>query len=260
MSNHIAVIVQARTSSSRLPGKVLAPLAGEPALARMMERVARVRGADWISVATSSHASDDAIEQLCRDRTIACVRGSLDDVLGRFVAAMPTGCDAVVRLTGDCPLVDPELVDQHIALYQQHYTSVQYVSNAVVRTYPDGLDVEVVSASLLREAAVHAQTVADREHVTPWIQRRARQQSVGQDVDLSALRWTLDTPADYEVLSQIYEHLYPSAPEFGRNDVYRLLLAQPSLIHVAGSHPLEAAERAQWQARIESHLATEASQ
>lgn len=246
-----AIIVQARTSSRRMPEKVLAPLAGEPALARMMERVARVRHPHRALVATSVDSSDDAIEQLCRERGIECVRGSLDDVLGRFIHAMPEGTDVVVRLTGDCPLIDPHLIDEAIALFQGN--DVDYVSNAVVRTQPDGLDVEVMSAALLLEAHGAATRQHDREHVTPWVQRRARQLPLAQDIDLSALRWTLDTPDDYRSIAAIYERLHPRNPRFETRHVYQLLVEEPGLIHLAAGEP------ALYRERIQNHLAATAT-
>lgn len=251
----VAAIVQARTSSRRMPRKVLAPLAGAPALARMLERLERARRIDRLIVATSTDGSDDAVEALCRAQSVACVRGCLDDVLARFAAALPADCDVVVRLTGDCPLIDAQLVDDHIARYAEHHPAVDYVSNAVVRSYPDGLDTEVINAELVRVAAREARAPGDREHVTPWIQRRARQLPVAQDVDLSALRWTLDTPADYEIIAAVFDRLHPQRPAFDRFDVCRLLVDEPGLIHTGEA--LDAAARDGWRQRIRRYLKAE---
>lgn len=230
----VSVVIQARMNSTRLPGKVLLPLAGAPALQRMVHRVRRVRCAARVVVATSTQASDDPIAALCRQEGIVCVRGALDDVLGRILRAVPAGTEAVVRLTGDCPLVDPALVDRHIECFGALPAGPRYVTNAVTRTFPDGLDVEVMSLDLLKEADRMATTLPDREHVTGWIQRHAPVTSVTQAADLSALRWVLDTASDYAAIAGIFTALLPGHPDFDSGDIYRLLLQRPDLIRTAG--------------------------
>lgn len=242
-------------SSTRLPGKVLAPLAGQPAIARMMERVARVRLASRRIVATSTDPTDDAVAEACAARGIDCARGPLADVLGRFVLAAPEDCEAVVRLTGDCPLVDPEVVDLHIASFLERWPEVEYVTNAVVRTMPGGLDVEVLRRSILERAAREATAPYDREHVTPWIQRTAKMVPVTQAIDLSLLRWDLDTADDLRFISWVYEELFPTAPAFGSREIYRLLSGHPERIHFDPSGAPEDVERARLRERIEAHLA-----
>ena len=252
----VAVIVQARMSSVRMPGKVLAPLGGEPALRRMMQRVERMRTADRIVVATSVDPGDDPVAELCSHWGLACVRGPLNDVLARFIGALPTDCEVVVRLTGDCPLIDPAIADRHVEAFVRERSDTDYVTNAVRRTMPDGLDVEVVSREILERAHREATSAFDREHCTPWIRRNGRVRHVTQTIDLSELRWTLDTPRDHEVISTIYEQLDSVDPAFGSTEIYRLLLRHPDLIHVQGQANPTPAERDRWCARIEEHLAS----
>jgi len=243
-------------TSTRLPGKVLADLAGAPAIARMMERVARVRLASRAMVATSDDPSDDAVARVCADRGIECARGPLADVLGRFVRVAPEECDVVVRLTGDCPLVDPATVDRHVSVFLESRPEAEYVSNAVVRTMPGGLDVEVFSREILLRASRETSEPYDREHVTPWIQRNARARPVTQAVDLSALRWDLDTAADLSFVSWVYGELYPSSPAFTSVDVYRLLSRHPDRIWFDSTDLPDEEERAILRERIERHLAS----
>lgn len=252
-AERIAVLIQARMSSTRLPGKVLAPLAGRPAIVRMVERVRRVVGAARHVVATSDDPSDDELAEVCREHGIPCARGSLKDVLGRMVAAIPDGTEVIVRLTGDCPLVDPGLVDLHIARYVAGGLAEAYVTNVVSRTYPDGLDVEVMSRDLLMQAERMATRASDREHVTPWIQRHATTIAVTQTVDLSDLRWVLDTAADYAILCGVYDALQPLNPDFDSLAVYRLLRSRPDLILVSGGASADDVS-----ARIGALLAAEA--
>jgi spore coat polysaccharide biosynthesis protein SpsF len=250
----VAIVVQARMSSERLPGKVLRPLAGAPAIVRMFERLARVRRARHRILATSDEASDDPLAKVAEAEGIAVYRGSLDDVLGRVLAAMPPDCDTLVRLTGDCPLIDPVTVDRHIGEFQQGRPAVDYVTNAVTRSQPDGLDVEVVSRSILETANAEATSSHDREHVTPWIGRHARTVAITQAVDLSPLRWTLDTEADYQNISALYDSLYPASPDFDAEAVYALLVRRPELIRLADDEHEKAERRAYWASRIAEHL------
>lgn len=246
------VIVQARLSSARLPSKVLLPLAGAPAILRMMERVVRV-GLP-ARVATSDQPSDDPLVEALEAAGVTVVRGPLDDVLSRFTLALPKEADTVVRLTGDCPLVDPSLVRRHLDRHRAAQPFAEYTTNAVVRTEPDGLDVEVIARPLLERAAREATRPYDREHVTPWIKRHARTVPVAEEEDLSPLRLTLDTRADYEQIAAIYDALYPEDPTFDTRAVLRLLVARPELIRVAGSEELPPSARRAFVARIKRRL------
>ena len=218
-------IRQARMTSTRLPGKVLMPLIGEPRLARQIERVRRSRSAGRLVVATSNAVSDDPIMVLCRTLRVACFRGPLDDVLGRFHGALLAfgPADHIIRLTGDCPLADPEVIDATIALHIKE--AADYTSNTGDLTFPKGLDVEVFRAEHLITANREALDPYEREHVTPFLYRnpgRFIQARLECDPPLGHLRWTVDTPQDYAFVERVYEALYRRNPDFTSEDVARV--------------------------------------
>jgi len=236
-------IVQARTSSSRLPGKVLLPLAGEPMILRQLERIARARRLDGIVVATSQDPTDDELAVLLADSGYAYIRGSLEDVLVRYVQALDE-CqpDVVVRLTADCPLISPQVID--LVVERFHASSADYVSNTMSPTYPDGLDVEVVSASALRTVGREAVDPHEREHVTLGIYRQPERFIIENVVDPngldnSQLRWTVDTAEDFDFVSEVYAALFPS--EFEYEDVLELLERRPDLLRTESDAPRNAA-------------------
>lgn len=227
----ILAILQARMSSTRLPGKVLAPILGEPMLARQIERLQRCREFDRLIVATSIDASDDAIAGLCGRLAVECYRGSLDDVLDRFYqAASRYRPEHVVRLTADCPLADPALVD---ALIRFHCTGgYDYSSNCHVPSLPDGLDAEVMRMAALETAWREARLPSEREHVTPFIRHHPERFRIGlwkHAVDLSHHRWTVDEAEDLDFVRAVYEALYPLKPTFGIGEVLDLLAQKPEL-------------------------------
>jgi len=201
----IMAVVQARMSSGRLPGKVLAPIAGRPAILFMYERLLRARRLDGICLATSVDSSDDPLAEAARGAGMPVFRGSLDDVLDRFVgAARLHGSEIVVRLTGDCPLIDPDVVDRVVALLDEG--GFDYVSNADPPTFPDGLDVEAVRTEALESAGAEATLGSEREHVTLFIRNRPerfRCANLRSPIDLSALRWTVDYQDDLELVRQL---------------------------------------------------------
>lgn len=221
----ILAILQARVSSSRLPGKVLKPILGEPMLFRQIERLKRAQLVDRLIVATSVDASDDPLFAFCQERDVKCFRGSLADVLDRFYqAARQYLPEHVVRLTGDCPLADPLVVDQAIRLHLAG--GYDYTSNALEPTFPDGLDVEVVSFACLEKAWQEAILPSQREHVTPFFYQHPERFKLGilkNLVDLSNLRWTVDEPADFEFINRVYGDLYPTKPAFTTDDILELL-------------------------------------
>lgn len=206
----IVMIVQARMGSSRLPGKVLMPASGKPMLAHQIERLRNVRFANHLVVATTTNPKDDAIVEFCNDWGVSVFRGDEDDVLARFAAAATTyEADVVVRLTADCPLIDPAVIDQAIACYLEAPSPHLYVSNTIMRTYPRGMDTEVFSCHLLAETDRVATLRHDREHVTPYMIRNDRSDIVHRNVvspkNLSAYRFTLDHPKDYTQISGLIE-------------------------------------------------------
>ena len=227
----ILCILQARMSSSRFPGKVLKPLLGEPMLLRQVERVKRSTLIDHLLVATSITSSDDLLAKVCQDRNIEVFRGALDDVLDRFYqAANIYKPRQVVRLTGDCPLMDPDLIDRLIEYHLEN--SFDYSSNTIEPTFPDGLDVEVFSFESLRQAWEEAELPSEREHVTQFMINRPERFKLGNyknDLDLSHLRWTVDEELDYQLVKIIFENLYPINPHFSTEEVLTFLNTKPDL-------------------------------
>lgn len=228
------IIVQARMTSTRLPGKVLLPLAGVPMLSRLVERLRRVQWADGIVIATTHNGADDAIVELCAQLGLPCHRGSEHDVLSRYAdAARLHGATTVVRVTSDCPLIDPALIDQVIATYA--VGGSDYVSNMLPPTWPYGMAVEVFGDDALQQAHAEATQAAEREHVTPflyWNPLRYRLRNVASPTDLSAQRWTVDTPEDYQLVRRLFETLYPRRPEFTLADLLATIDAHPDWMRI----------------------------
>jgi spore coat polysaccharide biosynthesis protein SpsF len=238
----ILAILQARMSSSRLPGKVLMPLAGAPMIVRQIERVARARRIDRLVVATSEDPSDDPLAKAVSREGVAVFRGPLDDVQARFLGALDANdaagaaADHVVRLTGDCPLADPTVIDATIERVLA--AAADYGSNTPPqRTYPKGLDVEVMTAAALRAAAARATTPEEHEHVTWTLHRRPdlyRHAFLSQGPDEGEVRWTVDFPHDYAFVAAVYDALYPVNPAFSSDDVRALVRARDDLANYGG--------------------------
>lgn len=205
-------------TSSRLPGKVLAPVLGEPMIGRQVERLRRAKGIDRLVVATSIDPTDDPLAAYADSLGLTVFRGPLDDVLARYAgaAALFPEARALVRLTADCPLADPEVIDRVIA--HHHATGADWTTAALgARTFPHGLDVEAIRPAALREAAERAADPYEREHVTPYIYRRPetyRLEGVSRSPSLAHLRWTVDLPADLDFVRDVYARLYPADPAF----------------------------------------------
>jgi spore coat polysaccharide biosynthesis protein SpsF len=224
-------VVQARTSSVRLPGKVLADVEGEPLLALLLRRLVAAREPTAVVVATSVDPADDAIAELGAALGLRVHRGSLDDVLARFVGAIGDHDGPVARITGDCPLIDPAVVDFAIAL--QRSSGRPWAHNCGPRSYPDGLDVEVVEASVLRAIAAEATDPVAREHVTTALYRDPERFPaavlVREGEDLGHLRWTVDEPSDLDFVRAVVARLGERRHVAGLDEILAAVRAAPSL-------------------------------
>ena len=230
-ADQVAVIVQARTGSSRLPGKVLANLSGRPMLAFLTERLKRCTSVDQIILATTELEEDEALAELGRSLGLTVVRGSQKDVLSRFsLAAKDTEATILVRITGDCPFVDPDILDEMIQEFKEN--NFDYYSNCISPTYPDGLDIEIFTRPTLLLAQKECKDPTQREHVTPWI-RDSGQCCLGQKqhhTDLSSMRWTVDEPEDLEMIRDVVAH-FKGNSDFTWEQVLELTQQQPHLFH-----------------------------
>ncbi|MCH7576053.1 MAG: glycosyltransferase family protein [Candidatus Marinimicrobia bacterium] len=228
-NRQVVCIIQARMSSTRLPGKVLMPILERPMLQHLLERVGRAKTLSKVIIATSTDESDDPVAALCSDLSVHCFRGDLHDVLDRyFQAARAASADHVVRITGDCPLIDPEIIDQVVRVHLEG--NFDYTSNVQLLTYPDGLDTEVMTFATLERSAREAQLPSEREHVTHYIVNHPEAFNIGEahyHEDHSALRWTVDEPEDFELISKIFQNLYPQNPKFDWQDVLKYLETNP---------------------------------
>lgn len=225
----IVAIVQARTGSTRLPNKVMKTIGGKPLIELLLSRLSRAQLVDKIILATPKGESNKSLVQHVRSLGYGCFCGDEKDVLDRyFKAAVDVQADVVVRITGDCPLVDAGLVDQAIKEFKR--VGVDYLSNASPPTYPDGLDIEVFTFAALQRSAEEANDEYDREHVTPYLLKGDdfKRKSLLNDIDLSNLRWTVDEQVDLDVVSAVFSHFAPNI-YFTWQQVRELQLSQPEL-------------------------------
>lgn len=227
----IVAIVQARMTSTRLPGKVLLEVEGKPLLTYLVERLRRANTINEICIATTVNETDDVLAEFCQEQGIRCYRGSEHDVLSRYYhAAVEAKADVVVRITSDCPLIDPAVVDKAVKYYLDNGGMYDYVSNSLERTYPRGMDTEVFSFRALEEAYNHADKAYEREHVTPYLYQnpeRFRLSNVAYGEYQAKYRWTVDTPEDFELVKLILESLYVTNPTFTLEDTLQLLHRHP---------------------------------
>ncbi len=227
----INVFVQARMGSTRLPGKVLKPVLDRPLLDYLVERLCQAREIDKIVILTTTQRADDVIARYCQKKSVPCFRGAEDDVLDRYYqAALHYHSDGIVRITADCPLIDPDILDQVVKVFKENLPKIDYVSNSLERTFPRGLDVEVFSFSALEQAFLHAKRPEEREHVTLYLYRHPTLfylKNVAHHPSLAHCRWTVDTPEDFALVRLILEHLYPKHPHFKLKDILKLLNEHP---------------------------------
>lgn len=230
----IMAIIQARYGARRLPGKVLEDLAGLPMLVRVVNRTSRARKLDNVVVATTAQKADDTIEGLCQKWGFTHFRGSEKDVLDRYYqAAQAFHADIVVRITADCPLIEPEIIDRVVGEYISLQPDVQYVTNTLTRTYPRGLDVEVMSFTALKKAWQEDRNPAWREHVTQYIRHhpeKFKACNVANETDYSHMRWTVDTIDDLTFVRRIYNSF--NNDTFYWQEVLQLLEKYPEWLEI----------------------------
>jgi len=228
----LIAIVQARVSSSRLPGKVLKRIGQVPMLLRQLDRLRNSSRIDKVVVATGEGIEDDAIEALCSSVGASCFRGSLNDVLDRlYRASLAFAADHIVRVTGDCPLIDPYIIDQVIDLHL--VSGCAYTSNVNPPTFPDGMDVEVLTFRALEQSWKEAKLPSEREHVTQYVRNRPSVFSAinyRNSEDLSAIRLTVDTEADFQLVDKIFNAL-AAVPNFHLSDIIASIKANPEWLN-----------------------------
>ena len=227
--DNIIAILQARTSSTRLPNKVLKPILGKAMILHQIERIQRSKLIDKLVVATSDEKEDKEIIKLCKDNGISVFAGSLNNVLDRFYQCYQKyPAHHIVRLTADCPLADWQVIDKTI----QYHLTGYYDYTATSLKYPDGLDVEIMKNEVLTNAWNNAKIPSEKEHVTHYINQRPAKFKIAKydyEQDLSYLRWTVDEVADFILIEKIYQNLYVKKPSFLMEDILKLLTSYPEL-------------------------------
>lgn len=237
----IVGIIQARLGSSRLPGKVLKQIAGKSVLEHIILRVRRSRLISRIVLATTVSEEDKKLIDLAKCCGVDAFAGSVDDVLDRFYqSARKFKADVIVRLCADDPFVDPEVIDRVIGRYLESNGALDFVSNTLKPTYPEGLDVQVFSFTALERAWREGRKPSEREHVTPYIWEHPgifRLANVENEEDLSSLRWTLDYEADFKLAEAVYRELYREGQVFLMADIVKLLKSRPELASINAATP-----------------------
>ncbi len=227
MDLRIAIVTQARMTSTRLPGKIMREIMGKSLLEYQLERLGRVSLANSIVVATTTNEADNPVVHLCNRLGVSWYRGSEHDVLSRFYQTAETyDVDILVRVTSDCPLIDPAVIDMVIDYFLLHQSEYDYVSNTLKRTFPRGMDVEVFSRKVLVEAYEESSNLMEREHVTPFFYLRPERFRLGNvscQKDYSCHRWTVDTLEDFVLIEKIISELYPVHQEFSLEDILKTM-------------------------------------
>lgn len=226
----VGVIIQARMGSTRLPGKIMKEVMGKPLLEYQIERVKRAKTIDEIIIATTTKKADNQIAEFCEQLSIPCYRGSEEDVLARYYeAATKYKVDIIVRITSDCPVIDPEVIDRVVDKYQDG--NYDYVSNTIERTFPRGMDTEVFSYATLKQMYNEANQSIEREHVTPYLYLNPDRFKIGNysnEDNHGFLRLTVDTQEDFLLIEDIFINLYSKNPKFKLKDlVYYLVELHP---------------------------------
>lgn len=232
----IVATIEARMASSRLPGKVLMPALGRPMLHHLVARLRAVPSIDEIVLATTTNATDEPLVEFANKEKIRVFRGSEDDVMARVIGTAEfAGANVIVEITGDCPIIDPDIVEQTICMFKAH--TAAYVSNSIIRSYPDGMDTQVFSLAALKRSAAMTNDPQDREHVSLHMNQHPELFSHVHLLAPPSLHWpelglTLDEPADYELIKLIIEYFGESRPLFSCLDVVHLLHEKPEWVEV----------------------------
>lgn len=231
----IAAIIQARTGSTRLPGKVLKPVLGEPMLARMLERVKRAKCLDAIVVATTDKPRDEAVAALAKKCSVSVFRGNEDDVLDRmYRAAKEAGADIIVGLTADCPLHDPQVIDDAVRHFIAVNDPLAYAGTP--GNYPEGLDTDISFFTAFEEAWARARLHSEREHIAQYFKNHPERYRplpwTADSRDDSQMHWSVDTKQDFDFVTAIFENLYSTNPNFTKDDILALLARRPELLEI----------------------------
>jgi spore coat polysaccharide biosynthesis protein SpsF len=232
----VVATIEARMTSSRLPGKVLLPALGRPMLAHLTSRLKAVPSIDEIVLATTVNATDDVLADFAKEDGISCFRGSEEDVMSRVIGAADSAqADVVVEITGDCPIIDPDLVEQTIRVFRRN--SAVYAANSFISSYPDGMDTQVITLDALKKSFSLTDDPLDREHVSRHIVKNPQLFPHVYLIAPPSLHWpglglTLDEPADYELIRTLIEALGKDDPLFGCGDVIRFLRANPQVLKI----------------------------
>ena len=235
MSNNkkITVMIQARTGSSRLPNKVLEKIENKPMIWHVINRVKQIKSVQQIALITTNENSDKVLLKIAEDEGIIGFAGSTDDVLDRhYQCAQKIDADPIIRITGDCPLIDPFLVEDILQFYLTH--NFDYVSNTIIPTYPDGLDTEIFSFSTLEKLAHYVKLHSEREHVTLAIPKNPQLFqffNYKNKEDLSSFRWTVDRDVDLQFVREIYSRMAPRTI-FSMDDVLKIITQEPNLLTI----------------------------
>ena len=233
------IVVQARMSSSRLPGKIMKDILGETVLYRQLERLQKLKNKVTLVVATSEEPADDAVRKFCEEKNFNCFRGSLNNLLDRHYKAMlHFDAEACIKIPSDCPLIDPRIVDEVIDFYKNTRGAYDFVGNLHPATFPDGNDVEIMTRACLTRTWKEATRPLELEHTTPYIWENPEKFrlanitcSTGRDYSMSH-RFTIDYEADYQFIKRVYEELYPTNPNFSCADILNLLERQPEIYNI----------------------------